>query len=698
VDIGCESSLTNLITTDLPADYEQSIDLTRLPLPQIKTPTSSSAPPPAPNLNPLPPEPAYEYSSREVKPPSLLRADLLRAYDLFLLHHGSSLSSLLASQGRAQLVASLTRFWDHFLATWNVLLHGNPACDVFGGIKLAASGELGIGVGEEERGSGEREVLEGLVERVEGLVDVVVGRYGGPPSEKGPEEEQWLGLGGEVGEEDGAVFLGVGALDRKSLRGVVQWMEEVYVWGENAFGVGGSRAARRRRKRGAKESRVLKTGAGKKIPIGTGTGTEGKRGEAATPDMAGTPGSMDKLFSYLTLGYGTSWSLGLSGTSTPSDSDPGSVSKGMVESSESGRPRRDLSTGHFLLGLSESSEEELTSSQANPKAIFVELKPSYQHPSRKIPPEDPQPLGKVGPELPRDHTARLRPVIYVSQPFIYILLFSEITPSPSTWPTLAESLHAQLSPLQKPLLHSTSYRPERPVVETTSSSGTTTQQQIFDLVYDTETLTLQSTIPNIPDPFPYSATTPTGHSTGQQHHQQSIWTRVEALQTHAQILAILSSGRAIPTDPSSFTHLPWEEGERTCKTARGWWIVWTRVVEHSPPDAVSLLHARDDDDNDDDASRSVLGAKRRRPQKAKEIILLRRASDHPSTTGHLRSVSSSHAAGSTSSSSGSGFGLGAIPGLGGLGGWAADSATRLAQGIGIDTRRYVEGLLTSLGR
>nr|7QLA_C Chain C, Ccz1 [Thermochaetoides thermophila] len=549
-----------------------SIDLTRLPLPQIKTPTSSSAPPPAPNLNPLPPEPAYEYSSREVKPPSLLRADLLRAYDLFLLHHGSSLSSLLASQGRAQLVASLTRFWDHFLATWNVLLHGNPACDVFGGIKLAASGELGIGVGEEERGSGEREVLEGLVERVEGLVDVVVGRYGGPPSEKGPEEEQWLGLGGEVGEEDGAVFLGVGALDRKSLRGVVQWMEEVYVWGENAFG----------------------------------------------------------------------------------------------------KPRRDLSTGHFLLGLSECSEEELTSSQANPKAIFVELKPSYQHPSRKIPPEDPQPLGKVGPELPRDHTARLRPVIYVSQPFIYILLFSEITPSPSTWPTLAESLHAQLSPLQKPLLHSTSYRPERPVVETTSSSGTTTQHQIFDLVYDTETLTLQSTIPNIPDPFPYSATTPTGHSTGQQHHQQSIWTRVEALQTHAQILAILSSGRAIPTDPSSFTHLPWEEGERTCKTARGWWIVWTRVVEHSPPDAVSLHHARDDDDNDDDASCSVLG--------------------------HLRSVSSSHAAGSTSSSSGSGFGLGAIPGLGGLGGWAADGATRLAQGIGIDTRRYVEGLLTSLGR
>jgi hypothetical protein len=64
---------------------------------------------------------------------------------------------------RPKFVNLLGRYWDSFLSTWNVMLHGNPAVSVYGGIKLAGSGELGMGVGEEDRGSGEREVLEGFV-------------------------------------------------------------------------------------------------------------------------------------------------------------------------------------------------------------------------------------------------------------------------------------------------------------------------------------------------------------------------------------------------------------------------------------------------------------------------------------------------------------------------------------------------------
>ena len=50
--------------------------------------------------------------------------------------------------------------------------------DIYGGIKLAAGGELGMGVGEEEWGSGEREVLEHFQSRTEGLVDLMVSRFG----------------------------------------------------------------------------------------------------------------------------------------------------------------------------------------------------------------------------------------------------------------------------------------------------------------------------------------------------------------------------------------------------------------------------------------------------------------------------------------------------------------------------------------
>ena len=54
----------------------------------------------------------------------------------------------------------------------------------------------------------------------------------------------------------------------------------------------------------------------------------------------------------------------------------------------------------------------------------------------------------------------------------------------------------------------------------------------------------------------------------------------------------------------------------------------------------------------------------------KEIFLIRKASDHASFSA--RSVSASYVSG---------------------GGWT-DGASRLAQGIGVDTKKYIEGLLS----
>ena len=55
---------------------------------------------------------------------------------------------------RKKFTSLLSRYWNLFLSTWNVKLHGNPARNVFGGIKIAACGELGVGVGEEDRKHG----------------------------------------------------------------------------------------------------------------------------------------------------------------------------------------------------------------------------------------------------------------------------------------------------------------------------------------------------------------------------------------------------------------------------------------------------------------------------------------------------------------------------------------------------------------
>jgi hypothetical protein len=227
-----------------------SIDLTRLPA-QTPVSSSSSKTKVDPNAKPV-----VEYSSREVSPAALLTQQLMQAHWLFLLHHGPTLDELFVKLSREKFCSTLERYWMRFARSWDVLLHGNPAEDVFGGIKLAAGGELGVGVGEEEWGSAEREVLEDLTRRTEGLVDVVVARFGEPVSKKElsgtyTEVLPWLGSGNVPAASDGIIFGGLDKLNRPSVRSVSLWMQQIYAYGDYAYGVRDNphRERRKRRKR-----------------------------------------------------------------------------------------------------------------------------------------------------------------------------------------------------------------------------------------------------------------------------------------------------------------------------------------------------------------------------------------------------------------------------------------------------------------
>ncbi|KAK5138304.1 hypothetical protein LTR08_003365 [Meristemomyces frigidus] len=229
-----------------------SIDLTRLP---------SIAPTPPETTKKggekVEPKPAVEYSSREVSPPALLTQQLLQAHHVFLLHHGPSLRELFTRLSRDKFCNAIDRFWARFCKTWHVMLHGNPAADVFTGLKVASGGELGFGVGEEEWGSGEREVLEDLAHRTEGLVDLVVSRFGEPAAAIAsddsalPENEAlpWMGSGRQPIASDGIVFGGIGAIARPSLRNVSLWMRQIYTYGEYAYGVRDNPSRERRKRR-----------------------------------------------------------------------------------------------------------------------------------------------------------------------------------------------------------------------------------------------------------------------------------------------------------------------------------------------------------------------------------------------------------------------------------------------------------------
>lgn len=652
--------------------------------------------------------------------------DLLRAHSTFLLHHAASLSALFVRSKRSKFVAILSRYWDLFLSTWDVMLHGNPACAVFGGIKMAACGELGVGVGEEERGSGEREVLEGFIGRVEGLVDLVVSKFGDVNLEKSDDgksehsqDAKWLGLGEEPGAEDGAIFLGVGALSRHSLRDLTYWMEDLYTWGEDAYGVKDSPTSTR-----GKRTRVKSVG-NKHGPTTTQTperpapgASDQAKDQASESNETGAAddGGKNKFMHYLKMGYGKHWSLGGSGAGGSEEvaPDPGVISDEPTKDRPTLSPRRSSrttvgdNTGHYLIGLqgdveetgsdlAETSGDELES-RTLVRTLTVELE-SEAHDRAEA--DTACDLGSGDKELmmprsgfkdatnPKSHfdsqdrnkTKKMRVVVYVSRPFIYTFLFQNRTDS-LAWDALYRSLHYQLEPLRKPLILSTMYRPDKPDVGAVAS-------HIFDLVWDPKSLTVHSTIPCIPDPVTLLRQS--------KNNQQPTWSRAEALSTHMQILNTYAATRG-----------DYIELERTCKTNRGWWVVWTRILDVAPSPSADdsgrpPLSTEDSEDSFESRSRwstasplsvdpseqtttssrtakpgDVGGdnraARRRRDKRllvSKEIFLIRRAGEGgPRGRGTLQVESG--------------------------GGWA-DGASRLAQGIGVDTRKYIDGLL-SLGR
>ncbi|KAI1762628.1 hypothetical protein GGR53DRAFT_500975 [Hypoxylon sp. FL1150] len=667
-----------------------SIDLTKLPLPlRLGVPSPNSKDDSSENV---------EYSSRELKPAVLLMQDLLRAHSVFLLHHSASLSALFVRSRRTKFVSILSRYWDLFLSTWNVMLHGNPATNIFGGIKIAACGELGVGVGEEERGSGEREVLEGFVDRVEGLVDLIVSKFGpsdleaGEDPKKDPKsvddsESKWIGTGEEPGAEDGAVFLGVGALSRKSLRDVTYWMEDLYTWGEDAYGVRDSPASIRQAKKSKKALKESDKIDSKRQNVQHQTIHESDTASPKNAENSTDGTGANRFMSYLKMGYGTHWTLGgNSGGSEVTTQDVESTPTNA--SSDSRRPSKALSadSGYYLIGLlgdveetgnAEHDEDREQSdcafedveynSRVLLRTLTVELE-NVKRPETEIARD----FGSKHHELmtteggrqgsedqmlqfdsqDRNKTGKVRVVVYVNKPFIYTFLFQNRTDS-LAWDALYRSLHYQLAPLRKPLATSTAYRPGRPDVGAAGS-------HIFDLVWDPEAMTVQSTIPSIPTSLQMVP-----------DDVQPLWSRAEAVNTHNQILTTFM---ATSTDSS--------ELERTCKTNRGWWVVWTRIIEHegaqSSPESpessdanqtVSLPHSESAGSTDSHSQQKSAHAK---GKIGKEIFLIRRAGEHT----RLRGLSGSYSEGGSA--------------------WA-DGASRLTQGIGVDTKKYIESLL-SLGR
>lgn len=708
-----------------------------------------------------------EYSSRDVKPAELLLMDLLRAQSTFLLHHTSSINDLFLKTKRSRFQRILSRYWDLFIARWNVLMHGNPAHNLYLGIKVAACGELGIGVGEEHRGSAEREVLEGFTHHVKGMVDIVVSKFGderdsGPLNDELLDEDNvqksWIGNGKEINSEDGAILLGIGYLSRKSIRDISYWMEDLYRWGIYTYGIfddpTSSSRSRKSRKEYYSERRHFSSetqrnmldlnqrkkkvkdlspvgqteavqrslehrskGQGSPKPMNTLNDVQsGNFISKVVNKLDDDSNNSSTLSHILKLGYGSYKLLGMTWSKGEADNiKAGEVTHSLNDlkskdsncaskTGKSNSSKSSFSKGCFLIGLSDdidNSENTLLEKKSKNQSNYSENIANFPRISRRklvlelenndidsietkndILTEIPQHSRTLQKSFETEQNKKTEPhqvVIYVSKPFIFTFIFkSDLADLES--PNFYRNLHYQIQQIVDPLLSSTRYRLIKPEINSDSS-----ETPIFDLIWDPKNLTISSTIPSIPNISEIYAP-----STG-----SLPWSGPEALNTHIQIIKAYISSRDSP------------EFERICKTSRGWWIVWTKILEpeldcdektpqelnftfnkkthlsklqilekyntnEACPNEKKVLLSTNDTENSDSSqytdyySHNTLRTK-------KEILLIRRTGDHD--------VTSSMGGFSNASSI-----------MGSERGWNFGNNI-LLQEIGVDTRQYIERLL-----
>ncbi|KAF2665413.1 hypothetical protein BT63DRAFT_65504 [Microthyrium microscopicum] len=708
-----ETEKSRIVTHELERGWWilASIDLTRIPssTPVTKSENATGSQ-------------KFEYSAREISPPSLLIQQLERAHDIFKLHNGISLKALFERLPRAKFCSLLERFWTRFALSWDVMLHGVPAAEVFGGMQLAAGGELGVGVGEEEWGAGEREVLEDFARRTDGLIDMVVSRFGDAPKPKAlsdvnkstksgdVDEEPWMGIGREPMASDGVVFSGLGTVSRSSMRDISNWIQLIYAQGEAAYAVKESPSSDRRRKRRDRSNRSSKrdkpeesqqdddpppgiprpiiAAAERSLEAAT-VKADTKKQQNEVPksdDRAKSPSREQETWKkYLTLGYGTSWGTGHSSSTPeePVDAITARIQEHIAR--ENG--------GHFLIGLQGDADEETVSNTADSEP------PEWNHRimirSLNVVMYDTTKEGTNSAGYYKSNTTPAHPRS--------ISLAAPRTESPNLRIDISPSTASDQSRSSKSRSQS---------VSTGMDSATTIKQVkitsrvrvlvyahrpfIYALLFDDSTATLMMPtfyrdLHAFLAPLQPLLARRTGPSIAFQRRAAALgisdapasssslsgedgaWEVVHdaaTLATCANVPGIsdgtLSRADALNLHSAALEVLATvrtEEVERRVKTARGWWVGWARVVINDKP-----TDEESEDEVDEWRARTSSGMGVPARRRGREIVLFRRAKE--AEKGKNRSVS--------------GWSL---RGVGSEGSKLEDL------GIGFDARRYVEGIM-----
>ncbi|KAF3275068.1 hypothetical protein TWF970_007509 [Orbilia oligospora] len=660
--------------------------------------------------------PTTEYSPREVAPYSVLISQLKTSYRQFLLFNGN-LDFILSNHGRDVLVQRLDKFYARWALEWVILLNGNPAVDVWNGIKI------GRGVGEEEK-----KVLGGFADQnrteadgSERMIDLVVSRFGKlPGDEKDVKDTKKTKLGfstrgtGRIpGPDDGCIYRGLGNLTNESVRDLAEWMARWYQHGDSSFDYQTVRPSRKKARRGKSKttpvpppaetppSGITTTITAAEAPEGSASATAAETvapiEEASEPETRLPPPLFPTESQQNAREAEQPPTSGLEGPKSkdkdkkkgkPSDVTGGS-SNGQSSGSKGGNNLmlNVLTLGTYAAysawnrkGEDDPSKADTADQNAEPNPTEVSGRFIIGYTGALDEDEEDSVVSDENVDQkdfisttiwvartkdmsPNEDGADKQPILeecrlvaYAAYPFIFAMLFRSTNES-LTKPSFYKLLHEQLAPLKAPLISSSEkqYQPSN-------------HKGVFDLIFDPATLTVHTSLPSIPGAPP---NTPLDSTTN------GGLPRVEALHVHTQILRVIEDTRwkDIPLGAPS------GERERTNRTSRGWWIAWMRLEGVEPQNRSQLASTTSPATTIDsqieqqglvppaDEITSFIGSVSKHRRGRREAFIIRKGSDHRT---HVRA----------SKDSKSGF---SIP-------------IKLSGGLGIDTKHYFDQLLNLTAR
>jgi hypothetical protein len=452
---------------------------------------------------------------RDLSPPELLGAQILKAYKRWRLHYGS-MTDYLETDSHEQLVGALKDWWIAWSNYWNIYLHGQGAVDLLDDYTIKSKGQLKCETVE---------AIRAIIDKDDGLVDMIVTRH---------DDSRVV--------NEGCVWMGKDALAAESVNDIVRWaMDCVNSRNDSSF-LQPSGFVYHLNQSEPKNLKLksMSTAIQSSLPSVDQSSEHTSSQTSPRPSESSASSALANLMKgAINVNMHTATNMATTMANATVDSVTNLMGLVHMKSLSSliGRtkqavdveepPSDDLSESRFLIGLKEDLEEEFEDELEQntyiitKKTVFLRLNSESKFKAFNI-------------------------VVYRQRPFIFTLVFESRTKSLDD-KSYYLGLHRRLVSLVDPIFTDLSPLDTR----------LPPNLQFYYLVLDPSKSIFESSLPSIPP-------IPTSDIDKKAEVDKMFLDHNDLIHLHQHIISLL----LVSTSAS--------DHEKYLRTSRNWWIYWTR--------------------------------------------------------------------------------------------------------------------------